>query len=138
MERARLTAVYLNMSDLELLEMARDRDSLTELASTALREELNRRDLESPKTEEPVARESDRPVILRRYRDMPPAFVDRNVLESVGIECFLQDENIIRIDWFLSNALGGIKLIVREKGAEEADKILQETTAVEFADDNPG
>lgn len=72
------------------------------------------------------ASEADRPVILRRYSEMPAAFVEKSVLEDAGIECYLQDENVVRMDWFWSNALGGIKLIVREKDAAEAEKILSE------------
>jgi hypothetical protein len=70
------------------------------------------------------ASEADRPVILRRYSEMPAAFVEKSVLEDAGIECYLQDENVVRMDWFWSNAMGGIKLIVREKDAKEAEKIL--------------
>jgi hypothetical protein len=79
------------------------------------------------------ASEADRPVMLRRYSEMPAAFVDKSVLEDAGIECYLQDENVVRMDWFLSNALGGIKLIVREKDAAEAEKILSQGASTESA-----
>jgi len=79
------------------------------------------------------ASETDRPVILRRYSEMPAAFVEKSVLEDAGIECYLQDENVVRMDWFLSNALGGIKLIVREKDAAEAEKILSQGPSAEQA-----
>jgi hypothetical protein len=79
------------------------------------------------------ASEADRPVILRRYSEMPAAFVEKSVLEDAGIECYLQDENVVRMDWFLSNALGGIKLIVREKDAAEAEKILSQGPSTERA-----
>lgn len=45
----------------------------------------------------------------------------------------MQDENVVRMDWFLSNALGGIKLIVREKDAAEAEKILRQGPSAERA-----
>lgn len=77
------------------------------------------------------ASEADRPVILRRYSEMPAAFVEKSVLEDAGIECYLQDENVVRMDWFWSNAMGGIKLIVREKDAEEAEKILTQGPSTE-------
>ena len=67
---------------------------------------------------------SYRPVVLRRYRDMPEAFVARSVLEDAGIECVLQDDHVLRMDWFWSNALGGIKLVVRQKDAEESESLL--------------
>jgi hypothetical protein len=79
------------------------------------------------------ASEADRPVILRRYRDMPAAFVEKSVLDDAGIECYLQDDNVVRMDWLWSNALGGIKLIVREKDAEEAEQILGQGSASEQA-----
>ena len=79
------------------------------------------------------ASEKDRPVILRRYRDMPEAFVEKSVLEDAGIECFLQDDNVVRMDWLWSNALGGIKLIVREKDVADAEKILDQGTSSEQA-----
>jgi hypothetical protein len=72
--------------------------------------------------------EADRPVILRRYRDMPAAFVEKSVLEDAGIECFLQDDNVVRMDWLWSNALGGIKLVVRERDAADAERILSQET----------
>ncbi len=66
----------------------------------------------------------DRPLILRRYRDMPAAFVEKSVLEGAGIPCFLQDDNVVRMDWLWSNAMGGIKLWVREKDAKDAEELL--------------
>lgn len=79
------------------------------------------------------ATEADRPVILQRYRDMPAAFVEMSVLEDAGIECYLQDDNVVRMDWLWSNALGGIKLIVREKDAADAEKILSQSPSTEPA-----
>lgn len=67
-----------------------------------------------------------RPFVLRRYRDMPQAFVAKGLLDSAGIECFLQDDNVIRLDWLWSNAMGGIKLLVRQKDAEQAAQLLEE------------
>ena len=48
-------------------------------------------------------------------------------LESAGIECFLRDENMVRIAGWHSHILGGIKLQVRESDAQDALAILQET-----------
>jgi hypothetical protein len=66
--------------------------------------------------------------MLRKYRDMPEAFVAKSRLEDTGRESsFLQDDNVVRMDWFWSDALGRIKLVVRQKGAEESEKLLSET-----------
>jgi len=53
------------------------------------------------------------------------------VLEDADILCFLEDENVVRMDWLWSNAMGGIKLVVRKKDAEEAAKLLSERPADE-------
>jgi hypothetical protein len=65
-----------------------------------------------------------KPVVLKSYRDLMLAMVDRTTLESAGIECFLYDESLVRLDWFVSNAVGGVKIVVAEKNAAEALKIL--------------
>jgi len=56
---------------------------------------------------------------------MPAALVEKSVLDAAGFECFLQDDKLMRMDW-LGNAINWIKLLVREKDAEEAEKILSE------------
>lgn len=87
-------------------------------------------------SQSPEAPEADRPVILRRYRDMPAAFVEKSVLEDAGITCYLQDDNVIRMDWLWSNAMGGIKLLVRERDAEEAEKILNQAQSAQQEGDS--
>ena len=48
-------------------------------------------------------------VILRRYRDLPEAVTAKSILDSERIDCFLSDENLVRMDWFWSGLLGGVK-----------------------------
>jgi len=74
-----------------------------------------------------VGEKGGKPVVLRTYRDITEAMVDQTALESAGIRCFLFDDNLIRLDWFVSNAVGGAKIVVSEKDAAEAAKILSET-----------
>ena len=50
--------------------------------------------------------------------------VIRGRLESEGIECFVQDELIVQVNPFYSNALGGIKLQVRESDYSQAVEII--------------
>jgi hypothetical protein len=49
-------------------------------------------------------------VTLRQFRDIPAALLAKSILDSEGMECFLVVENTIRMDWLLSNMLGGMKL----------------------------
>ena len=66
-------------------------------------------------------------VILRRYRDLPEAVVVKSILDSDGIECFLTDENLIRMDWFWSGLLGGVKLWVRQQDVDEAQSLIDQS-----------
>lgn len=50
-------------------------------------------------------------IVLRRFRDMPDAFLFSSILDSADIEYYLADENTIRMDWFWSDFLGRIKLL---------------------------
>lgn len=71
----------------------------------------------------------DRPVILEKYRDITEAMVDKTTLESAGIPCYLFDDNLVRLDWFISNAIGGVKVVVRASDLEEARSLLAQAKA---------
>jgi hypothetical protein len=62
---------------------------------------------------------------IRQFRDLPQALLAKSVLDSAGIECFLGDDNLIRMDWLWSNLLGGIKLRVRQEDALVASRLLE-------------
>jgi DNA-directed RNA polymerase subunit RPC12/RpoP len=47
-------------------------------------------------------------------------------LQEEGINCWLKDENTVTIDPILTNAVGGIKLMVPESQAERAFELLRE------------
>jgi hypothetical protein len=126
-ERLRLARTYAAMTDDELEHLARNPESLTEIAWEALEEELDRRDLEFP--EEPEPRQEldlQKLVTIRRFRDLPEALLAKGSLESAGIDCFLRDENLVRLDWFISNFVGGVKLCVRSEDAPKAQALLDQ------------
>jgi hypothetical protein len=52
------------------------------------------------------------------------AHVARARLESEGIPCTIQDENVSGVQWLYSQAIGGTKLCVPRERAEEATRIL--------------
>lgn len=52
--------------------------------------------------------------------------IHRSKLESMGIECFVKDELTVQVHNFYSNAIGGIKLQVKEVDFEAAKDILEE------------
>jgi hypothetical protein len=128
-ERRRLAGTYAGMTDGELLRLAQHPEALTEVAWDTLEDELDRRDLEYFEEEPPKPREEielRNLVTIRQFRDLPEALLAKGSLESAGIECFLADENLVRLDWFISNFIGGIKLRVRPHEAESAQKLLDE------------
>lgn len=135
-ERRRLAANYAGMADGELQRLARHAESLTELAWEALEDELDRRHIDG---EHEFADEESREasaqrehvevqelLTLRQFRDLPEALLAKGSLESAGIECFLADENLVRLDWFISNFIGGIKLNVRPADFANAQQLLDE------------
>jgi hypothetical protein len=128
-ERQRLAANYAGMTDGELQRLARNAESLTELAWDALEDEMERRHLEDSDDAVPEARqemEMRELVTIRQFRDLPEALLAKGSLESAGIPCFLADENLVRLDWFISNFIGGIKLNVRSADVENAQNLLNE------------
>jgi hypothetical protein len=125
-ERQRLADTYAGKTDGELQRLAQSAESLTELAWEALEDEMERRHLKCPAQEQRQELELQELVTVRQFRDLPEALLAKGCLESVGIECFLGDDNLVRLDWFISNFIGGIKLKVRAPDAENAHKILDE------------
>jgi len=53
------------------------------------------------------------------------AHLARTKLESEGIPCVVGDENLVRVDWLLSNAVGGVKLMVPVTELERAREALR-------------
>jgi hypothetical protein len=127
-ERLRMAGVYSAMSDEELGQIAESGDELSAAAQEAFQAEVARRGLKmeiAPPRGEDVF-EFNETVTLRKFRDLPEALLAKGSLESAGIQAYLVDDNMIRMDWFISNLLGGIKLRVRAEDAEAASEILNQ------------
>jgi hypothetical protein len=77
-------------------------------------------------------------VTLWRYRDLPEALVARAKLDSQEIWCVLADDNIVRLDWFWSNAVGGMRLQVADEDAEFALSLLAEEIPAGFTAEETG
>jgi hypothetical protein len=159
-ERQRLTAFYSGQMDGELAKVATQGYELTDLAREALKAEIARRGLgvelvedapviakkeppvmpgdpppPTPPTEPPASEgefELRNLVTIRKFRDLPEALLAKGSLESAGIEAVLTDENIVRLDWFWSNLMGGIKLNVDPENAGAANSILDQPIPENF------
>ena len=121
-----LAALYAQMSETELMELAGSYDGLLEVAQVALRAEFVRRGFEPPLVEEPGEWEFRPLMTVWRYRDLAEAYVGRSLLESAGIPAWIADEHLVRMDWFYSNLIGGMRLQVDERDEAAAREILEE------------
>ena len=132
---------YSQLTDGELINLALESSDLSESAWDALEDELDRRHLEVPEAEPapqvsvPEMRDL---VVLRAFRDVPEALLARGRLQASGIECFLADENMVRMDWFISNLLGGVKLLVQPSDFSQASRILSEPVSFESDSESDG
>ncbi len=134
--------LYRPMSEQELQNLLADWHSLMPDARTALAAEFAARNIEftepAPPSEDAAPEFRDL-VTIRRYRDLSEAIVARAVIESAGIFCFLKDENLVRLDWQVSNFIGGIRLQVAAPDVEAAEAILSQPVPSEFSiPDQPG
>lgn len=78
----------------------------------------------------------DRPprwVPVASYSHPAEAHIARQKMESEGIESYLDNENLVATDFLLSNATGGIKLMVREPDVPAAEAVLQSVGTEELA-----
>jgi hypothetical protein len=125
-EQRRLAEFYSGQTDEELVKVAAEAYELTDLARQALRAEVAKRGLTAPVVEYASGDEVEmRPMVtVRKFRDLPEAMFAKGSLESAGIECALLDDNMVRLDWFISNLLGGVKLQVRPEDVAAAEEIL--------------
>jgi len=135
-KRQQLAEHYASLTDGEVEELANEAAELTDIARETLRSEIARRGLpfvlQEPAPAEPGP-EWRKPVTLRRFRDLPEAQLAKSILDTASIPCFLADENTVRLDWFYSNAIGGIKLWVNEEDAQAAAALLDAEIPESFA-----
>lgn len=161
-ERRRLAEFYVSQMDGELEKVARQAYELTEQAREALRTELTKRGLsvelaQSAPTPPPPPRATGDPppveppaelqpgdddedgelelrnrVVIRQFRDLPEALLAKGSLDSAGIESALVDDNVVRLDWFWSNLMGGVKLVVDRDDVAAAEDILSQPIPESF------
>jgi hypothetical protein len=63
-------------------------------------------------------------VTIRQFGDVAEALLAKGCLESAGIECFLADLNVARVDWPVSR---GVRLQVSPDDAETAIAMLEQS-----------
>ncbi len=73
--------------------------------------------------------------LIGQYQYSSEALIYKGKLESEGLEVFMQDNNTIDMDPLISNAIGGVKLFVKEDDRKKAELILSEISIFSL-DDN--
>lgn len=76
-------------------------------------------------------------VTIATYSLPHEAHVARASLEATGIYVFIANEHTIGVQWFYSNALGGVRLMVKEKDAATALTILETDFSEELGKEIP-
>ncbi len=69
-------------------------------------------------------------VTIATYTTAAEAYVTKGLLESAGVSCYVFDENIVNMNLFYSNAVGGVKLKVPSSQLHLAKEILGENRDV--------
>ncbi len=70
-------------------------------------------------------------ITVATFHSQPEFLLARARLESADIECFAQDENMLRIGGWHSHILAGIKLQVRESDVQDALAILRHPAQID-------
>lgn len=65
-------------------------------------------------------------ITIDTYMFPQDAYMAKNVLEAEELPVFLKDEFSVQVNNFYSNALGGVKLQVKEEDKEKALEILRD------------
>lgn len=65
-------------------------------------------------------------VIVKTFDNYFNANIILTKLQAAGIECYLQDEFTVTLDPILTNAIGGIKLVVKSDDEDNAMQLLKQ------------
>jgi len=129
-ERARLSESYASKTDEELADIAIHAQELTDIAADVLRGEMADRQLAVQGDNSGIGGQVNLDfrelVTIRSFWGLLEAEMAKGLLDSAGIESFLFDDNMVRMDWFNANALGGVKLRVDAENVDAANRVLQE------------
>jgi len=132
-ERQRLAELYSSKTDMELEQVVEEANGLTDIAREALRAELTKRGLYIGQLDDRALDEESAEfrnlVVIRTFWNLLEAELAKGLLDSAGVEAFLFDDNMVRLDWFNANALGGVKLRVDASNVEAANRILNESVS---------
>ena len=65
---------------------------------------------------------------LATFSKPEEAHLLRGRLESGGVRAYVQDENLVQMNWLYSNAIGGVRVQISDEDIDEARSILRRDT----------
>ena len=75
-------------------------------------------------------------VVVRAFTHPHEAHLACSALEAAGLDATVADENIVAADWLVSNAVGGVKVLVRAEDVPAARAVLDGAADIEMGDDS--
>ncbi len=64
-------------------------------------------------------------ITIARFSKPEEAHLLRLRLEAGGVSAYIQDENMVQMDWLYSNAIGGVRVQISEDDIEDAHEIFK-------------
>ncbi|ENV91674.1 hypothetical protein F937_03852 [Acinetobacter calcoaceticus ANC 3680] len=64
-------------------------------------------------------------ILVKTFSFSYEAQIAKTQLEAFGIPVYIENEHTINMDWFYSNALGGVRLLVPADYVEESKALLE-------------
>ena len=74
--------------------------------------------------------------LIGRYQYTSEALIYKGKLESEGINVFIRDNAVIDANPLYSNAMGGVKLYVKNEDLRNAQEVLSQISKVSLDDNN--
>lgn len=65
-------------------------------------------------------------ITIATFSKPEEAHLLRMRLEANGIPAFVQDENLVQMDWLYSNAIGGVRVQIYEEDIPQAKELLKQ------------
>lgn len=75
-------------------------------------------------------------VLFKTFNDPIQAHLVKGLLETNGIPCIIDNENIVNVNPLYSQAVGGVRLSVFEKDIPQASEVVMAKNEIEIDDNN--
>ncbi len=74
--------------------------------------------------------------VVARFTSVGEAESARSALDAAGIDARVGDENMVAVDWLMSQAVGGVKVLVPDEKLAEAAEVLGDAAREATSDEH--